>query len=29
MPTRPFRVNAGAVSSYILSSPDRTNYLSE
>ena len=25
----PFRVNAGAVSSYILSSPDRTNYLSE
>ena len=29
MPTRPFRVNAGAVSSYILSSPSRTNYLSE
>jgi 3-amino-4-hydroxybenzoic acid synthase len=29
MPTRPFRVNAGAVSSYILSSLDRTNYLSE
>jgi 3-amino-4-hydroxybenzoic acid synthase len=29
MPTRPFRVNAGAVSSYILSSPERTNYLSE
>ena len=29
MPTRPFRVNAGAVSSYILSSQDRTNYLSE
>ena len=29
MPTRPFRVNAGAVSSYILSSVDRTNYLSE
>jgi 3-amino-4-hydroxybenzoic acid synthase len=29
MPTRPFRVNAGAVSSYILSSHDRTNYLSE
>ncbi len=29
MPTRPFRVNAGAVSSYVLSSHDRTNYLSE
>jgi 3-amino-4-hydroxybenzoic acid synthase len=29
MPTRPFRVNAGAVSSYILSSIERTNYLSE
>jgi 3-amino-4-hydroxybenzoic acid synthase len=29
MPTRPFRVNAGAVSSYVLSSPERTNYLSE
>lgn len=29
MPTRPFRVNAGAVSSYILSAVDRTNYLSE
>ena len=29
MPTRPFRVNAGALSSYILSSPGRTNYLSE
>jgi 3-amino-4-hydroxybenzoic acid synthase len=29
MPTRPFRVNAGTVSSYILSSVDRTNYLSE
>jgi 3-amino-4-hydroxybenzoic acid synthase len=29
MPTRPFRVNAGAVSSYVLSSQDRTNYLSE
>src|SRR5207237_5229849 len=29
MPTRPFRVNAGAVSSYILSSSTRTNYLSE
>lgn len=29
MPTRPFRVNAGAVSSYILSTVNRTNYLSE
>jgi 3-amino-4-hydroxybenzoic acid synthase len=29
MPTRPFRVNAGAVSSYVLSSVERTNYLSE
>ena len=29
MPTHPFRVNAGAVNWYILSSPDRTNYLSE
>jgi 3-amino-4-hydroxybenzoic acid synthase len=29
MPTRPFRVNAGAVSSYVLSSTERTNYLSE
>jgi 3-amino-4-hydroxybenzoic acid synthase len=29
MPTRPFRVNAGAVSSYILSAVERTNYLSE
>jgi 3-amino-4-hydroxybenzoic acid synthase len=29
MPPRPFRVNAGAVSSYILSKPERTNYLSE
>jgi 3-amino-4-hydroxybenzoic acid synthase len=29
MPTRPFRVNAGAVSSYVLSTVDRTNYLSE
>ena len=29
MPTRPFRVNAGAVSSYVLSSQARTNYLSE
>lgn len=29
MPTRPFRINAGAVHSYALSSPTRTNYLSE
>jgi 3-amino-4-hydroxybenzoic acid synthase len=29
MPPRPFRVNAGAVYSYVLSSPERTNYLSE
>ena len=29
MPTRPFRVNAGAVSSYVLSTVERTNYLSE
>jgi 3-amino-4-hydroxybenzoic acid synthase len=29
MPTRPFRVNAGAVSSYVLSRAERTNYLSE
>jgi len=29
MKTRPFRVNAGAVNSYILSSAERTNYLSE
>lgn len=29
MPTRPFRVNAGAVSCYVFSSPERTNYLSE
>jgi 3-amino-4-hydroxybenzoic acid synthase len=29
MPTRPFRVNAGAVSSYVLSCVERTNYLSE
>nr|WP_276519527.1 3-dehydroquinate synthase II family protein [Bradyrhizobium elkanii] len=29
MPTRPFRVNAGTVCSYVLSQPDRTNYLSE
>src|SRR6185369_6223687 len=29
MPTRPFRVNAGAVMSYTLAGPDRTRYLSE
>jgi 3-amino-4-hydroxybenzoic acid synthase len=29
MPTRPFRVNAGALMSYTLGSPDRTRYLSE
>ena len=29
MKTRPFRVNAGSVNSYILSSAERTNYLSE
>jgi len=29
MPTRPFRVNAGAVMSYTLSVGGRTNYLSE
>lgn len=29
MPTRPFRVNAGAIHSYTLSSGGRTNYLSE
>jgi 3-amino-4-hydroxybenzoic acid synthase len=29
MPTRPFRVNAGAIHSYTLSSAGRTNYLSE
>ncbi len=29
MPTRPFRVNAGTVNSYVLSSAERTNYLSE
>jgi 3-amino-4-hydroxybenzoic acid synthase len=29
MPTRPFRVNAGAIMSYTLSTGDRTNYLSE
>jgi 3-amino-4-hydroxybenzoic acid synthase len=29
MPTRPFRVNAGAVMSYTLGGDDRTHYLSE
>ena len=29
MPTRPFRVNAGAIHSYTLSGKGRTNYLSE
>ena len=29
MPTRPFRVNAGAVMSYTLADPDHTRYLSE
>jgi 3-amino-4-hydroxybenzoic acid synthase len=29
MPTRPFRVNAGAIMSYTLSGGGRTNYLSE
>jgi 3-amino-4-hydroxybenzoic acid synthase len=29
MPTRPFRVNAGAIMSYTLSANHRTNYLSE
>lgn len=29
MPTRPFRVNAGALHSYTLSADGRTNYLSE
>ncbi|SER10408.1 3-dehydroquinate synthase II [Actinokineospora terrae] len=29
MPTRPFRVNAGAIHSYTLSQDERTNYLSE
>lgn len=29
MPTRPFRVNAGALHSYTLSAAGRTNYLSE
>ncbi|MGW1293859.1 3-dehydroquinate synthase II family protein [Streptomyces sp. NPDC002533] len=29
MPTRPFRVNAGAIHSYTLGQNERTNYLSE
>jgi 3-amino-4-hydroxybenzoic acid synthase len=29
MPTRPFRVNAGAIMSYTLAAHDRTRYLSE
>ncbi len=29
MPTRPFRVNAGALHSYVLGENNRTNYLSE
>ena len=29
MPTRPFRVNAGALHSYTLGPDNRTNYLSE
>ena len=29
MPTRPFRVNAGALHSYVLRGENRTNYLSE
>jgi 3-amino-4-hydroxybenzoic acid synthase len=29
MPTRPFRVNAGAIMSYTMSGSGRTNYLSE
>jgi 3-amino-4-hydroxybenzoic acid synthase len=29
MPTRPFRVNAGALHSYVLGQDNRTNYLSE
>jgi 3-amino-4-hydroxybenzoic acid synthase len=29
MPTRPFRINAGAVHSYVLTSPKRTSYLTE
>lgn len=29
MPTRPFRINAGALHSYVLGQDNRTNYLSE
>jgi len=29
MPTRPFRVNAGVISSYVLTSEGHTNYLSD
>lgn len=29
MPTRPFRVNAGAIHSYTIGANERTNYLSE
>lgn len=29
MPTRPFRINAGALHSYVLGKDNRTNYLSE
>ncbi len=29
MPTRPFRINAGALHSYVLGEENRTNYLSE
>jgi 3-amino-4-hydroxybenzoic acid synthase len=29
MPTRPFRINAGALHSYVLGNDNRTNYLSE
>ncbi|WP_433616670.1 3-dehydroquinate synthase II family protein [Dactylosporangium sp. CA-139114] len=29
MPTRPFRVNAGALHSYVMQGDNRTNYLSE
>nr|AIL50175.1 putative 3,4-AHBA synthase [Streptomyces aureus] len=29
MPTRPFRVNAGALHSYVMGADNRTNYLSE
>lgn len=29
MPTRPFRVNAGAIMSYTMATPERTSYLSD